>query len=104
MRVKDMRAFPRLSAGSITQPSQEDDMVEAATKMPVKSTEKETEPAQGERRPLAHLRQEIDRLFEDFHSGSWRRPLARTLFDVEPFWRGDMSWALHLDPVLSVVP
>jgi HSP20 family protein len=68
-------------------------MAEPATKMPVKPMEKETAPtAQGEFRPLAHLRREIDRLFEDWHSGSWRRPLARTLFDVEPFWRGEMGF------------
>ena len=61
-------------------------MAETATKMPVKS--RENGPGQGER-PLTHLRQEIDRLFDDFHWGSWRRPLARSLFDVEPFWRGE---------------
>jgi HSP20 family protein len=54
----------------------------------VKSIGKENESAH----PLAHLRQEIDRLFDDFHWGSWRRPLARALFDVEPFWRGETGW------------
>ena len=68
-------------------------MAEPATKMPVKQMEKETAPTtQGEFRPLAHLRREIDRVFEDLHSGFWRRPLARTLFDVEPFWRGEMGF------------
>ena len=63
-------------------------MVESATKMPVKSAAKETERAPGEWRPLANLRREIDRLFDDLHLGGWPRPLARTLFDVEPSWRG----------------
>jgi HSP20 family protein len=38
------------------------------------------------------LRREIDRLFEDFNLG-WPRPSGRTVFDVEPFWRGEISWA-----------
>ena len=63
-------------------------MVESVTKMPVKSEAKETDRAPGEWRPLANLRREIDRLFDDVHLGGWPRPLARTLFDVEPFWRG----------------
>jgi hypothetical protein len=53
-------------------------MAEPATKMPVKSIGKETEPVQGERRPLANLRQEIDRLFDNFLWGSWCWPLARS--------------------------
>ena len=67
-------------------------MVEPVTKMPVKHAGKEGEPASGEWRPVASLRREIDRLFDDFHLGGWRRPLARTLFDVEPFWRGQTGW------------
>jgi HSP20 family protein len=67
-------------------------MVESATKMPVKSEAKETERAPGEWRPLANLRREMDRVFDDFLSGGWRRPVARTLFDAEPFWRGATGW------------
>jgi HSP20 family protein len=67
-------------------------MAEAATKLPTKPEAKEAERAGGERRPLANLRREIDRLFEDFHLG-WPRPSGRTVFDVEPFWRGEISWA-----------
>ena len=67
-------------------------MAEAATKMPLKSAGKETEAVPGERRPLAHLRQEIDRLFDDFGWGVARRPAGRSLFDVEPFWRGELSF------------
>lgn len=63
-------------------------MVETVSKMAVKSEEKETVPAPGEWRPLANLRREIDRLFDDLHLGGWPRPIARTLFDVEPLWRG----------------
>lgn len=67
-------------------------MAEPATKVPAKPEEGEGERAPGEWRPLAGLRREIDRLFDDFHWGAWRRPLARSLFDVEPFWRGTAAW------------
>ena len=65
-------------------------MAEAVTKMPVKSAAKESELAGGEWSPLASLRREIDRLFDDL--GTWRHPVGRTLFDVEPFWRGELSF------------
>jgi HSP20 family protein len=69
-------------------------MAEAAAKLPVK-----TEPKQAERpsamemwRPFEGLRREIDRLFEDFDRGIWRSPFRRTMFDIEPFWRREVSW------------
>jgi HSP20 family protein len=55
-------------------------MAEAADQMLIKSEAKEIER-------FANLRREIDRLFDAFNWGAWRRPLAGT-FDVEPFWRG----------------
>jgi HSP20 family protein len=63
-------------------------MAETATKLPVK-----TEKAAASWRPLESLRQEIDRLFEDVDRGSWASPFRRSLFDVEPFWRRELSWA-----------
>jgi len=66
-------------------------MAEAVTKLPVK-TEGEAPERGAEWRPLANLRREIDRLFDDFGWGMIRRPFARTLFDVEPFWRGEFSF------------
>ena len=65
-------------------------MVEAVTKLPIKTEGQE--PSPGEWRPLANLRREIDRLFDDFGWGIARRPGARTLFDVEPFLRGELSF------------
>ncbi len=62
-------------------------MAEAAEKTPVKSEEKAIERAPVEWSPLGNLRREFDRMLEDFPWG-WRRPLARSPFDVEPFWRG----------------
>jgi HSP20 family protein len=65
-------------------------MAEPASKLPTKPEEKGIERA-GEWSPLANLRREIDRLFEDFPF-AWRRPIGRTVFDVEPFWRGELSF------------
>jgi HSP20 family protein len=66
-------------------------MAEAATKLPVNTQEKKIDrPA--EWRPFESLRREVDRLFEDFQVGSWRSPFGRTAFDVQPFWRGEISW------------
>jgi hypothetical protein len=74
----------------------ENAMVEAATKFPVKTEEKKVDrPA--EWRPFESLRREIDRLFEDFQIGSWRSPFGRTVFDLEPFWRGWLSGVLEQD-------
>jgi HSP20 family protein len=65
-------------------------MAEAATKLVAKN-EGGKQPTTTEFRPLVNLRREIDRLFDDWGS-SWRMPSARSLFDVEPFLRGDTSW------------
>src|SRR6516165_6925220 len=66
-------------------------MAEAATKYPVQN-----ETQAGDRpvpwRPFENFRREMDRLFDDFQLGSWRSPFGRTVFDVEPFWRGEVSW------------
>jgi HSP20 family protein len=62
-------------------------MAEASQKMPAKSEEKGREPAIGEWSPLATMRHEFERMLDEFPWG-WRRPLARGLFDVEPFFRG----------------
>jgi len=63
-------------------------MAETATKVPVKTEEKQAErtatPAVW--RPFEGLRREVDRLFEDFDRGFWRFP-SRSLFEMEPFWR-----------------
>jgi len=61
-----------------------------ATKLPVNVEKGKTErPA--EWRPFADLRRQIDRLFDDFQWASW--PTAgRSVFDMEPFWRGEVTW------------
>ena len=45
------------------------------------------------RRPLESLRQEIDRLFDDFGVGSWRSPFRSSLFDMDPFRRAKAAFS-----------
>jgi len=66
----------------------------AATKLPVK-TDKAAPSAQ----PLATLRQEIDRLFDNFDQGFW--PFRRSVFDIEPLWRREFKWAAS--PAVDIV-
>ncbi len=65
-------------------------MAEPVTRLPIKK--ESTEPAPGDWRPLTSLRREIDRLFDDFGWGPGRWPSGRSLFDMEPFWRGELSF------------
>jgi HSP20 family protein len=74
-------------------------MAEPATKFPVKTEAKADRPA--EWRPFEGLRREIDRLFDDFQLGSWQSPFSRSVFDIEPFWRGEISWGKA--PAVDVV-
>lgn len=70
-------------------------MAEAATKLPVKTEEKEVErraiTPQGWQ-PVETLRREVDRLFENFVGDFWRSPFRRPVFDVEPFWQRELTW------------
>jgi len=64
-------------------------MAEQEGRVPVKPGEKGAErtPSTEIWQPFQNLRQEIDRLFEDFGAGFWRFPTRRSLFETEPFWR-----------------
>jgi HSP20 family protein len=68
-------------------------MAEAATKLPVKTTEagKAVAPRQAWR-PFENLHREIDRLFDEFDGGIWRAPFRRSISDVEPFFQRDIEW------------
>jgi HSP20 family protein len=70
-------------------------MAEAATRIPAKQEGNGPEAgrtvARGEPWPFARLRDGVDRLFDDFAVDPWRSPFRRAVFDVEPFWRGDIS-------------
>jgi HSP20 family protein len=78
-------------------------MAEAASKVPVKTEEKAPERAAALQawRPFESLHREIDRLFEDFDRGNWRFPFRRSIFDVEPLWRGESTWAAA--PAVDIV-
>ena len=71
-------------------------MTEAATKLSVKTEEKKAEPTSALRewRPFEALHREIDRLFDDFGAGFWRSSFRRSMFDIEPFWRRQLSWEM----------
>lgn len=71
-------------------------MAKSSTKVPVKNEKKDAVPAAAQTpsamepwRPLESLRQEVDRLFENFDRGLWRSPFGRSMFDVQPFLRSD---------------
>lgn len=74
-------------------PTQKDtDMAQHAKKLPVETTDEPSRsPALSEPwRPLETLRQQVDRLFEDFGRTSVHFPLGRSAFDIEPFWKRNM--------------
>ena len=68
-------------------------MADTATKIPVKIREKAADiPSTAQAStPFLRLRREVDRLFDDFGQGFW--PTRRSVFDVEPFWQQETTWA-----------
>jgi len=69
-------------------------MAEATTKLPVKPAKEAAKPGVGAPGALDVLRREIDRVFEDFPSLSFRTSLHRPLLNFEPLWRSALSWGL----------
>lgn len=69
-------------------------MAENQDKSPTAGEEKSArqKPLSGAMRPLENLRRQVDRLFEDFDRG-WHLPFSRSGFEVEPFWRRELSFA-----------
>jgi HSP20 family protein len=63
-----------------------------ATKLPVKNEERKA-PGVAPWHPFETLRHEIDRLFEDFDSGMWRSRFGRPMFNLQPFWSRESTWA-----------
>jgi HSP20 family protein len=81
-------------------------MAETVSKLPVKSEKRE--PKATERssamqgwHPFESLRREVDRLFEDFDRDFWRLPMRRSTFDLEPFWRRELSWGVT--PAVDII-
>jgi HSP20 family protein len=66
-------------------------MAESSVKTPVKVENKTSEPAPRAWHPLESLRQEVDRLFDDFQPGAWRWPFRRAPFAAEPLWRREFT-------------
>jgi HSP20 family protein len=73
-------------------------MVEAATKLPVKTDTPSTPSRVLEWRPFESLRNQVDRLFHDFETGFLQSPLHR---DVDNFWRRDL--AFPVTPAVDIV-
>ncbi|QWG11542.1 Hsp20/alpha crystallin family protein [Bradyrhizobium sediminis] len=76
-------------------------MAEAVTKLPVKTEGKKTEAAMQTWRPFDSLRREVDRLFENFDRDLWRSPFSRSVFDIAPYWRGELK--LATTPAVDIV-
>ena len=67
-------------------------MAEDTSKIPV-TTETAAPSEPRPRRPLGSLRQEIDRLFDDFGIGAWRSPFRSSFFDMDPFRRAKAAFS-----------
>lgn len=78
-------------------------MAEPASKLSVKTEEKASERPSALQawRPFESLRNEVDRLFDDFDRGLSRFPFRRSVFDIEPFWRRELSWGTA--PAVDIV-
>ena len=79
-------------------------MAKAATKLEVKTEEKEASERPGTlatQRPLQTLRRGIDQFLEDFELDSWRSPFRRSVFDVEPLRRRQSAWSVT--PAVDIV-
>ena len=71
-------------------------MAEDTSKIPVETAAPSESPSPSEsrpRRPLEGLRQEIDRLFDDFGIGAWRSPVRSSFFDIDPFRRAKAAFS-----------
>jgi HSP20 family protein len=78
-------------------------MAEGGAKVPVTSEKKSAVPASARAwHPFETLREEVDRLFEDFGRGFGRFPFGRGGFALEPFWRTEASFGPAL-PAVDVV-
>jgi HSP20 family protein len=78
-------------------------MVDSTSKLSLNT--EETAPARSVSpsvwHPFEGLRQEVDRLFDEFDKGLWHSPFRRSAFDLEPFWRRGQSWGTA--PAVDIV-
>ncbi|WP_291869365.1 Hsp20/alpha crystallin family protein [Bradyrhizobium sp.] len=76
-------------------------MAEVATKLPVKTEEKQTEAnAIQAWQPFESLRREVERLFDSFDRDLWRSPFSRSAFDIAPHWRRELT---ATSPAIDIV-
>lgn len=76
-------------------------MADNTTKLTVKKPDEKAPATQTSWHPFESLRREVDRLFEDFDRDFWRPSARRSLFDSNPFWRRELSWAAS--PAVDIV-
>jgi HSP20 family protein len=69
-------------------------MSEAAKKLPVKTEEQAPRPVAHRWEPFEGLRHEIERVFDHFGEGFWRRPFARPALDLQLPWTSRAGWDL----------
>lgn len=74
-------------------------MAEAATKLTTRGENRETTPAGW--RPFETLRDEMERMFDDFRADFAAWPFRRGRFAIEPF--GRREWSRALSPAVDVV-
>jgi HSP20 family protein len=76
-------------------------MSEAATKLPVKTEKRPVEQGSApQSRSSESLRQQVNRLFDDFDLGVWANPFRRSMFAVEPFWQH--RGTRHIAPAVNI--
>ena len=68
-------------------------MAEDTSKIPVTTDTAAPSESRPARRPLESLRQEIDRLFDDFGIGAWRSPFRSSFFDMDPLRRAKAAFS-----------
>ncbi len=76
-------------------------MADAATKLPVKKEKAHTSLRSGEWAPFEGLRQEIDRLFDDFHPFRWGFPSTRSVLGLQVPRMAQESW--QVAPAMDVI-
>jgi HSP20 family protein len=74
------------------------------TKLPIKREERATQTSFGAESwsaPFENLRQEINRLLDDFDGRSWNWRLRHPVFDIRPYWLRQNTWAMS--PAVDVI-
>jgi HSP20 family protein len=91
------RHRPNVSPGRAGFTREDFDMAEAATRLPTKTDAKEP----GAWPQLASLRQEMERMFEDFRADFGSSPFRRGRLALEPFFKRE--WGRGLSPAVDIV-